>query len=342
MSAPNTVQSTTQQFLDIYDITNDLLIMKDGATALIITVNAINFGLFAEAEQDAVIYAYAGLLNSLNYPIQIVVKSQTKDVTAYLQLLKEQEDQTSDPLKRERIKRYRLFVSDLIREGNVLDKKFYVSIPANALEMGLVPPSTVIPGVKKIDISGVERSIILEKARNILEPKRDHLIAQFGRIGLQARQLKTQEIIQLFYTSYNPEAAEGLQVSDTRSYTTPVVNAQIQSSAFAQTPQSTTQYQPNLGVMTMTDQNQPTVATPTPAMTPAPAAPIAPAAPVEVVAPVAPVEPVSPPPATPPAADPQVMIETALQELGTPAPGTQTAPGSGPVAPTPPATLPEI
>ncbi len=224
--------STTQAFLDIHDISNDLLIMKDGSTSLILSVNAMNFGLLAEEEQDAIIYSYAGLLNSLNYPIQIVIRSQTKDATKYLNLLKEQEEKASSDSKRRAIAQYRGFVADLIRERNVLDKKFYVVIPANALEMGLLPPQTVVPGIKSIDISSVERSVILEKARNILEPKRDHLIAQFGRIGLFSRQLTTQEIIQLFYASYNPEASEGQQLTETMNYTTAVVEAQNNSMVF--------------------------------------------------------------------------------------------------------------
>lgn len=224
----NDITSTTQQYLDIYDVSNDFLILKDGSTSLILTVSAMNFGLLAEEEQDAIMYAYAGLLNSLNYPIQIVIRSQTKDVTSYLQLLKQEEDKTVSDTRRGWIARYRQFVGELIRERNVLDKKFYVAIPASSLEMGLLPPSTVVPGVKQIDISKIERSVILEKAREILEPKRDYLIAQFGRIGLQSRQLTTQEIIQFFYLSYNPEAAEGQQITDTNSYTTALVQASMQ------------------------------------------------------------------------------------------------------------------
>lgn len=224
-------QSTTQVFLDIYDITNDLLLMKDGTASVIVTVDAMNFGLLAEEEQDAVMYAYAGLLNSLNYPIQIVIRSQTKDVTSYLQKLKEQEDLAETRLNQTRISRYREFVSNLIRERNVLDKKFYVVIPATSIELGILPTSDVIPGKEKFDMSSVEKSVILEKARSILEPKRDHIIGQFGRIGLYSRQLNTQEIIQLFYLSYNPEAADGQQLTDSRNYTTPMVSASIDQAA---------------------------------------------------------------------------------------------------------------
>ncbi len=227
------IQSTTQQFLDIFDITNNYVIMKDGTASVILTVDAMNFGLLAEEEQDAIMYAYAGLLNSLNYPIQILVQSRTKDVTAYLKLLQEQEVSTDNQTMQHRIRMYREFVSNLIHERNVLDKKFYVVIPATAIEMGIASVKGLLPGQAQVDLSTVERSVLLEKAQNLLDPKRDHLIAQFARIGLYSRQLNTQEIIQLFYVRYNPEAAEGQQIGESSSYTTPLVKASMQGAAIA-------------------------------------------------------------------------------------------------------------
>lgn len=226
--AKQDLSSTTQHYLDIFDITNDLVLMKNGTTSLIISVDAMNFGLLAEEEQDSIIYAYAGLLNSLNYPIQILIRSQTKDVTSYLQKLKDQEDRADSRENQTRIRRYREFVSNLIHERNVLDKKFYVVIPASPLELGLLPVKSVIPGQQQFDISTVERSLVLEKSKNILEPKRDHLIVQFSRIGLYANQLTTQEIIQLFYLSYNPEASEGQHIAESQSYSTPLVKASFE------------------------------------------------------------------------------------------------------------------
>ena len=214
----NTLHSTTQKFLDIFDITNNVVILKNGTASIIIQVDAMNFGLLAEEEQDSIMYAYAGLLNSLNYPIQIIIRSQTKDVTGYLQILKDQEDKTASRPQQQRIRRYREFVTNLIRERNVLDKKFYVTISATPLEVGLLAPQSFVPGQSEAQITPEQRATVLEKARNLLEPKRDHLIAQFSRIGLFSRQLTTQEIIQFFYLSYNPEASEGQHIADSNNY----------------------------------------------------------------------------------------------------------------------------
>lgn len=224
------ITSTTQDFLDIYDITNNFVIMKDGSVSAVLSVYAMNFSLLAEEEQDAVIYAYAALLNSLNYPIQINIQSKTKDATKYLELLRKQQEKASTREKAARIARYQEFVGQLIQERNVLDKKFYVVIPANPIEMGIMAPQSFLPdvtGKNSFDISTIERSVILEKAANVLDPRVTHLIGQFNRIGLYAVQLATQEIIQNFYANYNPESTEGQQLVDSSDYATPLVRASV-------------------------------------------------------------------------------------------------------------------
>lgn len=225
MSDAGEISSTTQKFLDIFDITNDIVVLKDGTISLIMMISAMNFGLLAEQEQDAIIYAYAALLNSLNFPIQIVISSKTKDATAYLRLLDEQATKASTQEKKDLIQRYQTFVGQLIRERNVLDKKFYVVVPASPAEVGMITPQTVLPGKNEPVLTREQKAAVIEKGLGVLEPRRDHLIAQFNRIGLYARQLNTQEIIEIFYNSYNPEAYEGQQITDSKDYTTMVVQA---------------------------------------------------------------------------------------------------------------------
>ncbi len=222
---PQEISSTTQKFLDIFDITSNVVVLRDGTVSMILMISAMNFGLLAEQEQDSIIYAYAALLNSLNFPIQIVVSSKTKDATAYLQLLEDQIQKTSSDEKKNLIRRYQGFVGRLIKERNVLDKKFYVVIPAAPIEVGMFTAQSVLPGNQKPEITEEQKASVIEKALGVLEPRRDHLIAQFNRIGLYARQINTQEIIEVFYNNYNPEAYEGQHLTDSQNYATAVVTA---------------------------------------------------------------------------------------------------------------------
>lgn len=220
-------RSTTQRYLDIHDITNDFVIMRDGSVSVVLQVNAINFGLLSEPEQDAIIYAYAALINSLSFPIQIVVKSQPKDVTRYLEYIDQQQNQATSELRRRQITQYRQFVANLITEQNVLDKTFYTVLPLTSLEVGLPGSINPLSGMtdQNKDVQ-FDKYYVLEKAKNILIPRRDHMISQFARLGLQARQLNTKELIHLFYVAYNAEAAEGARIVDTREYTTALIQTQ--------------------------------------------------------------------------------------------------------------------
>ncbi len=264
MADVESVESTTQSFLDIHDITQDMVILRDGTASIILQVDAINFSLLAEEEQDAIMYAYAGLLNSLNYTIQILIRSQTKDVSGYLQLLDQQAEELTDDVKRDQIRRYRTFVSELIRERNVLDKKFYVVIAANPIELGMATAQSVIPGVDNTSIDDMDQAMLMDKATTNLFPKRDHLIGQFARIGLNAKALRTQEIIRLFYNIYNPEASEGQQVTNTRDYTTPLVFAQRQQGVEGQmrAPQQQTAQMQNPQAQQQAQPQSPTAPTP--------------------------------------------------------------------------------
>ena len=228
MTPSPAITSTSQLFLNLFDITNDLIILDDGSATMVLTVSAMNFGLLSEDEQDATIYAYAGLLNSLSFPTQIVIRSQPKDVSVYLKVISDKERETTNPLYKKRIKSYREFVESLVQEQNVLDKKFYFVIPLSAVEMGMTPTS-VMPGAKAKPITSYDKSFIIDKAKTNLEPRRDHLIDQLARIGLYSRQLTTQELIQMLYSSYNPESFEGQKITDTQNYTTPLVQAQLQT-----------------------------------------------------------------------------------------------------------------
>lgn len=196
------IRGSTQEHLEIADIRDDLVLMKDGSVALIIRVSAVNFGLLSEKEQEAIIFAYAGLLNSLNFAIQILVRSQLKDISAYVALLDEEEKKQTNPLLRNQIVKYKEFVKQTVKENNVLDKKFYVVIPFSSLELGV---GSTAGGLlkKKKNVLPMPPEVIIERAKTTLGPKRDHILRQLGRVGLRARQLTTSDLVGLFYGIYN-------------------------------------------------------------------------------------------------------------------------------------------
>ncbi len=202
---PN-IKASTQEHLDIYTIKDHLVYLKDGSAALVLQTTAINFGLLSDEEQDATIYSYAALINSLSFPIQILIRSQRKDVSEYIELLDDRIQQVQSQKIKETIIKYRQFIKSLVKDNRVLEKRFYVIVPFSTVELGITTstfnPFAPVPQKPPFDLS-----YIGEKAMLTLYPKRDHLIRQFARIGLKVRQLTTPELISLFYAEYNPEAS---------------------------------------------------------------------------------------------------------------------------------------
>lgn len=201
------IVATTQDHLDIETIQDDLVILKTGICSMVIQTSAINFGLLSEEEQDATIYAYGGLLNSLSFPIQIVIKSEKKDISAYLALLAAQEKKLKDPVLQSRMKEYRSFIDTTITEQNVLDKKFYLIVSYQLITLS-----------GKVEIT----EELLSKAKADLEPKRDHIVKQLARIGLTAQQLNSQSLMKLFHSFYN-STVKGQKFTTAENYEQPVV-----------------------------------------------------------------------------------------------------------------------
>jgi hypothetical protein len=196
------IRSSTQKFTEIEDVVDDLIMFTDGSCAMIMSTTAVNFGLLSEKEQESLIYAYAGLLNSLQFPIQLVIRTERKDVSSYLTQLESQAEKQSNLKLKSSINSYRLFVSTMVKERNVLDKKFYIVLPFSALEIG--PSTSVLVGSKKRGLPAPKEQI-LNRAQTTLAPKRDQVTRLMGRIGLKAEQLSGQQIIKLYFSIFNPD-----------------------------------------------------------------------------------------------------------------------------------------
>lgn len=195
------ISATTQEHLDIYDVVDDLLVMKNGTVSLVLETSAVNFDLLSEQEQDAKINSFSGLLNSLTFHIQILIRTQTIDIGNYVNYLQRKKDRELSPLVRNQLTIYMQFVKNLIRDRNVLEKRFYVVIPQRT---GTVEKTNLIKQLfgKTAKITNVEP--IIERSKTNLYPKRDHIIRQLKRMGVEATQLKAEDLIKLFYNVYNP------------------------------------------------------------------------------------------------------------------------------------------
>lgn len=178
-------RTSTQSFTGIKKIEGDIAFFEKGHACMVIELNAVNFALLSPVEQDSKIVAFAALLNSLSFPLQIVIRSKKVDITNYLRVLEQQAQKTVDENLSLQIKKYRDFVAELVRVNIILDKKFYVVLNFSFLEK----------------VSGF--SNFEETAKANLHTKAASLKAQLARLNLRAKVLQADELTKLFYDLYN-------------------------------------------------------------------------------------------------------------------------------------------
>lgn len=197
------IVTTSQAHLPIADIIQDIVIYKDGGAAVVMESTSLNFGLLSEKEQEAVIAAYAALINSLSFPIQISVRSQRKDISSYMNYLAHYAQKIVNPKLASLMRSYRQFILDTVKKKNVLEKHFYVVIPFSPLELGITKSFASV--TKRKGPLPFSKTYVIKKAKIALYPRRDHLMRQARRLGIRFRQLSTEELIRLYYQIYNQE-----------------------------------------------------------------------------------------------------------------------------------------
>lgn len=203
------VFASTQDHLDIYDIKDNLVLLKNGDIALVIETNAVNFQLLSAYEQEMKINAFRDFINSLTYEVQIVIHTEPIDMRRYLNYLEENFRSLNNVALKNQMRMYINFVKDLVVQNNILQKRFFVVIPYRS---GVLTADQLNPFQKLIDlVLGRKRVLeiknadaLLEKAKLELIPKRDSIMKLLANMGLGSKQLTNRELINLYYSYYNP------------------------------------------------------------------------------------------------------------------------------------------
>jgi hypothetical protein len=192
------VEVSTQQFLEIEQIREGVLLLKNKSLRGVLMISSLNFALKSADEQQAIIYQFQNFLNSLDFPVEIVVQSRILNITGYLDKLKEIETTQKNELMKIQTAEYRKFISDLVAGRQILSKIFFVTIPFTLIEIPKI-------GIKKE--SGFNEGQF-QRAKSQLWQRMEFAALGLRRCGLQCSFLNTQELIELFWSLYHPEEAE--------------------------------------------------------------------------------------------------------------------------------------
>ncbi len=198
---------STQRHLEIAEIRNDTVILKDGTLRAVLLVSSVNFFLKSEDEQNATIQTYMQFLNTIDYPLQIVVQSRTYDISRYVSRLEQLEQQQTNDLLKMQMADYRQFVGELVQLGQIMDKKFYIVVPydpATDTRRGFFRQvGEVLFAAGDIRLKGEQ----FLKRKHILDQRVDNVASGLTSMSLNTARVDTQSLIELYYTSYNPETA---------------------------------------------------------------------------------------------------------------------------------------
>src|SRR3989344_4940160 len=205
----------SQRFLDIAEIKEDVVIMKDGTIRAVLLVSSINFALKNVDEQNAIVQAYMGFLNSIDFPLQVVVQSRRMNIDDYLHSLQEAERTQQNELLRAQITDYREYVRQLVQLGDIMQKRFYVVVPLDAA-VATTKRNFFTRLSELLTPSGLIRlsDERFQEHRKNLMFRVNSVVAGLSSMSLNAVVLDTQSLIELYYTVYNPELFESQRMQN--------------------------------------------------------------------------------------------------------------------------------
>jgi len=212
---PNSTQSTLQ----LSEVRDSMVIMVDGSFRAVVACKSINFDLMSDREREGVEYSYQNFLNSLNFPVQILVRSQRVDIGPYIDKLINVRRTQDNMLLGVLMDDYINFIDALAEEANIMEKSFYVVVPyfpkgdaANFIEQGkgffgklFARPQNAITHID---------AAMYQKAKDEIKNRVDSVIAGLFQIGVQSVQLDTKSLGELYYNYYNPDTAVRQQLGD--------------------------------------------------------------------------------------------------------------------------------
>ncbi|MBN1494188.1 hypothetical protein JW911_00435 [Candidatus Peregrinibacteria bacterium] len=212
--------SSAQLYLRIAEIRDDTVVLKNGGIRSILDVTSINFNLKSEDEQNAIIYSYQNFLNSLEFPIQIIVRSRKLDIDNYIDELNGLgEKQTNELLQRQTYE-YMDYIQRLVEYADIMEKQFLVVVPydpfravkPNVLQRFFqnMQPKDSFAEVQKRHKEFLQLKKGLNQRINVVK-------SGLESCGLQVNQLKTHDLIELFYEIYNPLTSRNQKIEELES-----------------------------------------------------------------------------------------------------------------------------
>ncbi len=200
---------STQQFIPIKEIKEGVVVMRNGSLRAVLLVSSVNFALKSDDEKNAIVSSYQSFLNSLGFPIQVYVKSRQLHLDAYVNSLEKQLSLQTNELLKLQTTQYIDFIAELLQFSNIMEKRFFLVVP-------FYPTGTEKVNVVKNLFSGKEGVATVDFGTQKMEllERVDHIINGLTGIGVRCAALNTEELIELYYSIYNPDISSSEKLTD--------------------------------------------------------------------------------------------------------------------------------
>ena len=202
--------AATQRFLPIAEIHDNTVVLKNGGLRVVLQTTSVNFNLKSEDEQNSLIYGFQTFLNSLEFPVQILVRSKKLDIDNYLANLGEIKEKQQNPLLKQQTAEYQEYIEKLVEYADIMEKKFYVIVPTDAptgTKIGFIDRflSHIFPDDSLSKLRS--RRKMFTELRKKLSQRINQVEQALMSLNIRTHELGTKELIELFYQSYNPVTA---------------------------------------------------------------------------------------------------------------------------------------
>lgn len=206
---------STQDFVDVKEIKDGVLVLKDGSLRAVLMCSSLNFALKSEENQVAIISQFQNFLNAIDFSVQIFVQSRKLNINPYLSLLEERYKKQSTDLMKIQVREYIDFIKDFTSNVNIMTKNFFVVVPFGSasanLQKGVTKTlSGLLPGKPKEEkVSREEAQKQSFEEKKIQLQQRLAVVEQsLARVGIRTAKLGSDELVELFYKIFNPGEQE--------------------------------------------------------------------------------------------------------------------------------------
>lgn len=209
-------QMSTLAFLEVGEIRDDTLVLKNGNMRAVIAISSANFALKSGSEQQIIVNNFQGVLNSLDSEIQILVQSRKLNLDPYIEKLRQLEDQQQNDLLRIKMQEYIEYIKQMLDQVNIMKKDFYIVVGYESLSDKIGFLTGFLRSLQPTKIIKKKREDFI-KDRSMLMQRVDQIMSRFAALDLKVDLLNTEQLIGLMYNSYNPDTLDTVRLKDIAS-----------------------------------------------------------------------------------------------------------------------------